>query len=83
MGAGILLYFAADREPALWAPVLGFALSAACAFLLRTRRVAAMACLAAAAAFAGFAAGVWRTADIAAPMLATVAATICGSSGTA
>lgn len=69
MGAGILLYFAADREPALWAPVLGFVLSAACALLLRSRRVAAMACLAAAAAFAGFAAGVWRTADVAAPML--------------
>lgn len=69
MGAGILLYFAADREPALWAPALGFILSAACAFLLRSRRLAAMACLAATAAFAGFAAGVWRTADIAAPML--------------
>ncbi len=69
MGAGILLYFAADREPALWAPLLGLTLSAALAFALRLRRFAAMACLAMAAAFAGFAAGVWRTADIAAPML--------------
>lgn len=68
-GVGILLYFAADREPALWAPLTGFALSAIFAFALRTRRFASMACLAAAAAFAGFAAGVWRTADIAAPML--------------
>lgn len=69
MGVGILLYFAADREPALWAPLLGLALSGAAAFALRLRRFASMACLAAAAAFAGFAAGVWRTADIAAPML--------------
>jgi competence protein ComEC len=69
MAVGILLYFAADREPALWAPLLGLTLSAALAFALRLRRFAAMACLASAAAFAGFAAGVWRTADIAAPML--------------
>nr|WP_291655530.1 ComEC/Rec2 family competence protein [Bosea sp. (in: a-proteobacteria)] len=69
MGFGILLYFAADREPAFWAPLLGLILSAVASFLLRRRRFASMACLAAAAAFAGFAAGVWRTADIAAPML--------------
>jgi len=69
MGVGILLYFAADREPALWAPLLGLGLSSAAAFILRLRPLASMACLAAAAAFAGFAAGVWRTADIAAPML--------------
>ncbi|WP_248313211.1 ComEC/Rec2 family competence protein [Bosea sp. F3-2] len=69
MGAGILLYFAADREPALWAPLAGFGMSVVFAYILRTRRLAAMASLAAAAAFAGFAAGVWRTADIAAPML--------------
>lgn len=69
MGAGILLYFAADREPALWAPLLGLALSGTAAFILRMRRFTSMACLAAAAAFAGFAAGVWRTAEIASPML--------------
>ena len=69
MGVGILLYFTADREPALWAPLLGLALSSALAFALRRRPLAPMVCLAAAAAFAGFAAGVWRTADIAAPML--------------
>lgn len=69
MGVGILLYFAADREPALWAPLLGLGLSGAAAFALRLRPLASMACLAMAAAFAGFAAGVWRTADIAAPML--------------
>ncbi|MFJ5369055.1 ComEC/Rec2 family competence protein [Bosea sp. CER48] len=69
MGAGILLYFAADREPALWAPLTGFTLSAGFAFALRARRLAAMAALAVAAVFAGFAAGVMRTAEIAAPML--------------
>jgi len=69
MGLGILLYFAADREPALWAPLAGFAMAAGLAVILRTRPVLAAICIAFAAAFAGFAAGVWRTADIAAPML--------------
>lgn len=69
MGAGILLYFAADREPALWAPLLGLGLSSAAAFALRRHPLASMTCLAAAAAFLGFAAGVWRTDDIKAPML--------------
>lgn len=69
MGVGILLYFAADREPALWAPLVGLGLSAGLGLAVRTRRIAAMACLALAAVFAGFAAGVWRTAEIAAPML--------------
>jgi competence protein ComEC len=69
MGLGILLYFAADREPALWAPLLGFALAGGLGYVLRTRPVLATLCIAFAAAFAGFAAGVWRTADVAAPML--------------
>lgn len=69
MGIGILLYFAADREPALWAPLVGLGLSVGLGFALRTHRIAAMGCLALAAVFAGFAAGVWRTAEIAAPML--------------
>lgn len=69
MGIGILLYFAADGEPALWAPLVGLGLGSAAAFVLRFRPAASMACLAAGAAFLGFAAGVWRTADIAAPML--------------
>jgi competence protein ComEC len=69
MGAGILLYFAADREPALWAPLTGFALACAAAFLLRRRRLALVIGLGCAAAFAGFAAATWRTATVAAPML--------------
>ncbi len=69
MGLGILLYFAADREPALAAPLGGFAASAAGALALRRRRLAFIACIALAAIFAGFSAATWRTADIAAPML--------------
>lgn len=69
MGIGILLYFAADAEPALWAPLTGLALSAAGAILLRGRPRLAWICLGITAAFAGFAAAAWRTATIAAPML--------------
>lgn len=69
MGIGILFYFAADREPVLWAPAAGFVLAAALAILLRARRALLLACVAAAAIFAGFGAATWRTAAIAAPML--------------
>jgi competence protein ComEC len=69
MGAGILLYFAADREPALWAPLAGFLLTAAGAVLLRQRRRAALICIGLAAAFAGFAAATWRTATMSGPLL--------------
>ncbi|HEY5797299.1 MAG TPA: DUF4131 domain-containing protein [Bosea sp. (in: a-proteobacteria)] len=69
MGAGILIYFAADREPVLWAPVTGFLLASAGAVFLRSRRHAMLACIGLAAAFAGFAAATWRTATVAAPML--------------
>jgi competence protein ComEC len=69
MGIGILLYFAADREPALAAPLIGFAAAAAGALALRNRRLAVSACIAIAAIFAGFAAATWRTATIAAPVL--------------
>ncbi len=69
MGAGILLYFAADREPALWAPVAGFVAACAGALVLRQRRLAPLICLGCAAAFAGFAAAAWRTATVAAPTL--------------
>lgn len=69
MSIGILLYFAADREPSLWAPVTGICLSAGGAIALRRRLVALHVCLALAAAFAGFAAATWRTAAIATPIL--------------
>ncbi|WP_197279637.1 ComEC/Rec2 family competence protein [Bosea sp. AAP35] len=69
MGAGILLYFAADSEPALAAPLSGLALAAGAAFALRRRRIALMVCLGLCAAFVGFAAATWRTATVASPML--------------
>jgi competence protein ComEC len=69
MGLGILLYFAADREPALTAPLVGFAAAGAGALALRKRRLAVIACIALAALFAGFTAATWRTATIAAPAL--------------
>ncbi len=70
LGLGVILYFLADREPGLIAPLLGFALSALAASLLRHKRLAMAICLGFAAVFAGFAAGAWRTASIAAPALA-------------
>lgn len=69
MGIGILLYFLADREPALWAPVSGFLLALVLARLLRRRRAALHLCIACAAIFAGFAAATSRTAAIATPAL--------------
>lgn len=69
MGIGVLLYFSADSEPSFWAPALGFGLAATLAGLLRARPLPSGACIAFAAVFAGFGAGVWRTADIATPML--------------
>jgi competence protein ComEC len=69
MGLGILLYFAADREPALAAPLIGFAAAGAGALALRHRRLATIVCITLAALFAGFAAATWRTATIAAPVL--------------
>lgn len=70
MGAGVLLYFLADREPGLTAPLAGLALCALAALLMRQRRAVMAVCIAVAAAFAGFAAATWRTGTIAAPALA-------------
>lgn len=70
-GLGLLAYFAADREPWLWAPAMGAALCAAAAWRARRaeayiamRVFIALACL-----FAGFLAGCVRTAQLAAPVL--------------
>lgn len=70
MGAGVLLYFLADREPGLAAPLAGLVLGALVALLMRQRRAVMAICIAVAAAFAGFAAATWRTENIAAPALA-------------
>lgn len=70
MGAGVLLYFLAEREPGLAAPLTGLVLCALAALLARRRRAVMAVCIVAAATFAGFAAATLRTASIAAPVLA-------------
>jgi hypothetical protein len=69
-GLGILLYFRADREPALWAPLAGLALALAAAWRARAGLAGLAACLFAAGVLAGFAAGALRTRAVDAPALA-------------
>ena len=70
-GLGVLAYFAADREPALWAPLAGamvfFALAAKAARGPSARALGAA--LAVAMLFAGFSAAALRTRMVAAPVL--------------
>ncbi|HEX2556606.1 MAG TPA: ComEC/Rec2 family competence protein [Microvirga sp.] len=68
-GIGILLFFQADGQPALWAPVLGFALAAAGAVALRGTLWGLAALIALASVFAGFAAAVVRSRSVEAPAL--------------
>lgn len=73
-GAGILLFFTAtDGEPSLAAPLIAAALSLAITPALRARPVALALALAVASVFLGFAAGVWRVASVAGPVLTRVA----------
>ncbi len=68
-GAGVALYFAADREPsALYAAVIAAALVTA-AFLARSSRRALVALTAAAALAGGFTTAALRTASVAHPVL--------------
>lgn len=69
MGIGVLLYFVADHEPALWAPLTGLGLATLSALLLRERRIPLLICLGFAGVFAGFSAAAWRTASVVAPVL--------------
>lgn len=70
-GLGVLGYFAADREPALWAPLAACALAAAGALAARRResRAPVLALTAVALLFGGFATAALRTALVAAPVL--------------
>lgn len=78
-GIGILLSFQAEGRPALWAPLLGFALSVAGAALLRRSLWGLAAAIAMAAVFAGFAAAVVRGRSVEAPALSrTVIAPLAG-----
>ncbi|HYF56036.1 MAG TPA: ComEC/Rec2 family competence protein [Salinarimonas sp.] len=78
-GAGVLLFFAAEGRPALWAPAAGLALATAGAVGLRHRVGALALCVALAAAFAGFAAGVLRLRAVEAPIIERI--TIAALSG--
>ncbi|WP_460450385.1 ComEC/Rec2 family competence protein [Alsobacter sp. SYSU BS001988] len=69
-GAGVLAYFAAEQEPSWWAPALGLLVASCGAVAARPRsRPAFIACVAAAAIFAGFLAAALRTLAMAAPVL--------------
>ncbi|PSC04444.1 competence protein ComEC [Alsobacter soli] len=73
LGLGVLLYFAADQEPALWAPALACALAAAAALKLSSRsRLGFVAAVGVTAVFAGFVAAASRTRLVAAPALERV-----------
>lgn len=69
MGIGVLLYFSADREPALWAPLVACLSCAVAAVSLRHRPVIFAVTVALCAVFAGFSASVIRTILIAGPVL--------------
>ena len=69
LGAGVVLYFTADREPNL-SVTTGLTIAlAAMAVVARHHRRAFMGIVAAAAVFGGMAAAGWRTARVAAPVL--------------
>ncbi len=72
-GCGVLLYFAAEARPGLWAPVIGAAGGVTAAVLTRARPVGFAVSLAATAVFAGFAAGVWRERRVEAPVISRMA----------
>jgi competence protein ComEC len=72
-GAGILVFFTAtDGEPALAAPLMAAGLSLVVTPVLRARPVALALMLALTAFFLGFAAGVWRVASVAGPVLSRI-----------
>lgn len=68
-GAGVLLYFTANHEPPLALCVAVFAAAAVLARLTRRHARAHALFLAAVFVAAGFCAGAWRTARVAAPVL--------------
>ena len=68
-GFGIVLYFAADREPALWAPLTAAAIGVLLAVRARRTALAFALTLAFAAIALGFAIATVRTASIAHPVL--------------
>jgi competence protein ComEC len=74
-GLGIVLFFQADGQPALLAPLGAFALCAVAAVVFRQRRPLFSVMIALAALFAGFSAGAIRTRSVAAPVLSRITIT--------
>src|SRR5438552_13825183 len=72
-GFGIVLYFTAEREPALWAALAFFIAASGVGVLARQRPVAFPVALAIAAAAAGFATATTKQAIISHPVLLTAA----------
>src|SRR4030088_843117 len=72
-GFGVVLYFTAEREPALWAAFCFFIAASAAAVLARQRPVAFPIALAIAAAAAGFATATTKQVIIAHPVLRAAA----------
>ncbi|WP_262296922.1 ComEC/Rec2 family competence protein [Microvirga sesbaniae] len=74
-GIGIVLFFQADGQPALWAPFGAAASCAAAAVALRRVQAVSIALIAIAALFAGFSAGAIRMRSVAAPALSRIVVT--------
>lgn len=78
-GIGVILFFAAEGAPSLAAPVLGAGIATSLAFATRRRLWTSAIFIGLTAMFCGFAAGVARTASVAAPVLqATTIASVEG-----
>ncbi len=69
-GSGVAVYFLFPYEPPAWLGITGAAVVAVVGLVGRTRPWLVIAALALGAACAGFAAAQWRTAQVAAPVIA-------------
>lgn len=74
-GLGIILFFQAEGQPALWAPLTALALCGIGAFLARANVTALAILIGLCALFSGFAAGVLRSRSVEAPVLARIVIT--------
>jgi competence protein ComEC len=74
-GLGILLFFAAEGQPALWAPLAGAVGAAVAAIFARRRLIGFPVAVGVAALFFGFAAGVLRIRAMDAPVLGRIVIT--------
>ncbi len=74
-GLGIVLFFQADGQPALWAPLGALTLCTVAAVIFRNNLLAFSVTIALAAFFAGFSAGAIRTRSVEAPALSRITIT--------